>query len=137
MSTGRERARKHDGDPALLGLPLTTHLKWVRGIKDLSGASACRSSSFENRLQKTVEENFDAAACSLSLTRQLSTCKRCLGDSYGAFGRLVTRFRSRQLANSLPQRNCFHAAFAALLQVSLQQLFLLCVHSLIHEIAPL
>src|SRR5229473_3504795 len=87
--------RENDAVPAGLGLQLNIDLKWVRAIKHLPCDSACRSSSFENRLQKTVEENFDAAACSLSLTRQIGSCKRCLGDSDGVLGRLVICFRSR------------------------------------------
>jgi len=90
-----ELAGDHDAVPAGLGLQLNIDLKWVRAIKHLPCDSACRSSSFENRLQKTVEENFDAAACSLSLTRQIGSCKRCLGDSDGVLGRLVICFRSR------------------------------------------
>src|SRR5260370_34810507 len=88
----QELAGDHDPVPAVLGLHLNIDLKWVRAIKHLSCASACRSSSFENRLQKTVAENFDAAASSLSLTRQRSSRQRtsrqrCLGDSLSALRR--------------------------------------------------
>src|ERR1700674_101718 len=133
----QELAGNHDAVSAVLGLHLNIDLKWVRAIKHLPRASACRASSFEKRLQKTVKENFDAAACSLFLSRQRGPCKRCLGESDGVLGRLVIHFRSRRLANFLPQRNCFHTAFAALLQVLLHQLSLAGAHGLIHEIDPL
>src|ERR1700674_1584526 len=133
----QELAGNHDAVSTVLGLHLDIDLTWVRAIKHLPRASACRSSSFEKRLQKTVEENFDAAARSLFLTRQRGSCKRCLGKSDGILGRLVIRFRSRRLANFLPQRDCFHTTFAALLQVLLHQLFLAGAHGPIHEIDPL
>src|ERR1700687_6347125 len=120
----QELAGNHDAVSAVLGLHLNINLKWVRAIKHLPRAGACRSSSFEKRLQKAVEENSDATARPLFLTRQRDSCKRCLGESDGVLGRLVIRFRSRRLTNFLPQRNCFHTAFAALLQVVLHQLFL-------------
>src|SRR5260370_1030332 len=106
-----ELAGDHDLIAARPGLHLNVDLKWVRSIEHLPCASTCRSSSFENRLQKTVEENFDTAARSLSLTRQPGPCKCCLGDSDGALRRLVIRFRSRRLPNSLPQRNRFGKEF--------------------------
>ena len=133
----QELAGNHDAISAVLGLHLNIDLKWVRAIKHLPRASAPRSSSFEKRLQKTVEENFDAAARSLFLTRQHGSYKRRLGDSDDVLGRLVIRFRSRRLANLLPQRNCFQTAFAAVLQVFVHQLFLAGAHGLIHEIDPL
>src|SRR6266446_807809 len=133
----QELASNHDAVSAVLRLHLNIDLKGVRAIKHLPRASACRSSSFEKWLQKTVEENFDTAARSLLLTRQRGSCKRCLGESDGVLGRLVIRFRSRRLANLLPQRNCFHTTFAALLQVLLHQMFLAGAYGLIHEIDPL
>src|SRR6266478_7512416 len=133
----QELAGNHDAISAVLGLHLNIDLKGVRAIKHLPRASACRSSTLEKRLQKTVEENFDAAFRSLLLTRQRGPCKRCLGKSDGVLGRLVICFRSRRLANFLPQRNCFHAALTVLLQVLLHQMFLPGAHGLIHEIDPL
>src|SRR5713101_8606106 len=133
----QELAGNHDAISAVLGLDLNIDLKGVRAIKHLPRASARRSSSFEKRLEKTVEENFDAAFRTLLLTSQRGPRKRCLGKSDGVLGRLVICFRSRRLANSLPQRNCFHTAFTALLQVLLHQMFLAGAHGLIHEIDPL
>src|SRR5260370_21265215 len=66
----QELAGDHDAVTARPGLHLNVDLKWVRSIEHLSRASTCRSSSFQNRLQKTVEENSDAPAPSLSFTRQ-------------------------------------------------------------------
>jgi len=88
----QELAGNHDAVSAVLGLYLNIDLKWVRAIKHLPCASAYRSGSFESRLKKAVEEKFDAAARSLVLTRQRGSCKRCLGESDGALGRLVIRF---------------------------------------------
>src|ERR1700720_318117 len=52
----QELAGNHDEVSAVLGLHLNIDLKWVRAIKHLPRASARRSSSFEEWLQKTVEE---------------------------------------------------------------------------------
>src|SRR6266446_5624371 len=130
-------ASDHDTVPAWLGLHLNIDLKGVRAIEHLPRADTCRSSSFENGLQKTVEENLDAAARSLSLTCQPDSCEGCLGDSDRVLRRLVNRFRSRGLPNSLPQRNCFRTAFAALFQVLLHQILLAGVNSPIHKIDPM
>src|SRR6266513_2694430 len=131
----QELPSNHDEVPASRRLHLNINLKWVRAIKHLPCASACRSSSFESRLKKAVEEKFDAAR-SLSLTRQPGFRKRGLGESHGVLRRLVVRFRSRRFPNFLPQRNCLSTAFAALLEVALHQLLLVGFHSLIHEIDP-
>src|SRR6267142_478722 len=133
----QQLAGDHDAVAIRLGFHLNVNLKGVCSIKHLSGASTDRSSSFEKRLQKTVEENFDAAACSLSLNRQSGSCEGCLSDSDGIQLRLVNRFQSRVLPNSLPQRNGFLTAFTTLVQVLLHQTLLVHSHSLIHEIDPI
>src|SRR5438477_8313590 len=87
----QELPGNHDAVPASRGLHLNINLKWVRAIKHLPCASACRSSSFESRLKKAVEEKFDAAR-SLSLTRQPGFRKRGLGESLCVLWCLVVRF---------------------------------------------
>src|SRR5712692_10250 len=126
-----------DAAAARLCLDLNIDLKWIRAIEHLSCVGACRSSSFENGLQKTVEENFDPAVRSFSLARQRGSHKSCFGKSDDVLWRLVILFRSRRLPNSLPQRNRFHTAFAALLQMFLHQLFLVSGNDLVHEVDPL
>src|SRR6266849_3206724 len=122
---------------ARLCLNLNIDLKWVCAIEHLHCANTCRSSSFENGLQKTVEENFDPGARSLSLTCQTGSCECRLGKPYGVFWRLVVLFRSCRLPNSLPHRNGFRAAFAALLQMFLHQLFVVSGNDLVHKVNPL
>src|SRR5207249_12221553 len=98
-------AGDHDAVPTGLGFQLNVDLKWVRAREHLPCPSTCGSSSFEFRLEKTVEENLDAAAGSRSLIRQPRSCKGGLGASDRLLRRPITRFRARGLADSLPVRN--------------------------------
>src|SRR5437762_3655162 len=98
-------AGDHDAVPTGLGFHLNVDLKWVRAIEHLPCPSTCGSSSFEYRLEKTVEENLDAAAGSLSLIRQLRSCKGCLGDSDRLLRRPITRFRGCGLPDSLDRKS--------------------------------
>src|SRR5436309_6576874 len=130
-------AGDHDAVLAWLGLDLDIDLKRVGAIKHLPGTRTCRSSSFENGLQKTVKENLDAAARSLSLICQSGSCKGRLGDSDRVLRRLVIRFRSRGLPYPFPQGNCLGTTLAALLQVLFHQLSFADVNGLIHKIDPI
>src|SRR5712692_10652255 len=81
-----------DASTARLCLDLNIDLKWIRAIEHLSCVGACRSSSFENGLQKTVEENFDPAARSPFLTCQLGSRECRLGKPDGVLWWPVIRF---------------------------------------------
>src|SRR5882672_2865281 len=133
----QELACHQDAVAARLSFQVDIDLKGICAIEHLPCGGASGAGPFENGLQKTVEEDLDPAARSLSLIFQTGACERRLRKPNAILWRLVVPFRGGGLTNLLPHGDCLHAAFAALLQVFLHQRFLAGGHDLVHKIDPL
>src|SRR6267142_6369264 len=101
----QELARHYNAVAARLYFQLDIDLKRIRAIEHLPCDGASRAGPFENGLQKTVEEDLDPAARSLSFTHQTASGERRFRKPDAIFRGLIIPFRSCRLTNFLPQRN--------------------------------
>src|SRR6267143_231145 len=99
----QELARHDDAVAARLSFQVDIDLKGICAIEHLPCVGASRAGPFENGLQKTVEEDLDPAARSLSLTPQTGTGEHRFRKPDAVFRRKVVPFRGGGLTNLLPQ----------------------------------
>ena len=99
----QELAGHDDAVAARLYFQLQIDLKRIRAIEHLPCDRASGACPFENGLQKTVEEDLDPAARSLSLAHQTGVGEHRFRKPDAVFRRLVVPFRGGGLTNLLPQ----------------------------------
>src|SRR5712692_8765242 len=99
----QELACHQDAVAARLCFQVDIDLKRIRAIEHLPCGGASGAGPFENGLQKTVEEDLDPAARSLSLIFQTGACEGRLRKPNAILRRLVVPFGGGGLTNFLPR----------------------------------